>query len=152
MAYFIVGISVILVLCLFWGSSIINKSRAKKALQRAQQAGVSVDDQGNIDAATSFAGMMLSEEESGKPFTGKQARFMELMRVVSEGPKSPDEIRFLFANGIDPVVRPDGLVYVPCIENEHLYMDGELELIEADLDAALAKDGFLTVCENVKAS
>ena len=50
-----------------------------------------------------------------------------------------------------PVVRPDGLVYVPCIENEHLYMDGELELIEADLDAALAKDGFLTVCENAKA-
>ena len=94
---------------------------------------------GHIDAKSTVANMTDREEDTGELFSGKQARFMELMRVVAEGPKSPDEIRFLIAEGIDPIVRPDGLVYVPCIENEHLSVEGELELTEQDLDHYIAE-------------
>ena len=147
MAVYIIAFGLFLVLLAFQVRSILRRRKLKKALQTAKQAGVSIDDAGNIDAETSFAGMMLCEESSGKKFTGTQAHFMELVRIVSEGPKTADEIRFLFAEGIDPVVRPDGQVYVPCIENEHLYMDGEIELVEEDLDAILERQELLQVCE-----
>lgn len=118
----------------------LGRKKPMPALERARRAGVCMDDDGNIDAESSFAGMMLREETTGEQFTGKQARFMELMRVVSEGPKNVDEIRFLFEESIDAVVRPDGLVYVTCIENEHLYMEGEIELREEDLEAYVNKE------------
>jgi len=132
--------------------SAVRRRFERKALERAKVAGVSIDDEGNIDAESSFAGMMLNEEASGKPFTGKQAGFMELMRVVSEGPRNADEIRFLFEEGIGAVVRPDGVVYVPCIENEHLYMDGEIDLTEEDLDTYLARENFLAQPEGTPTS
>jgi len=75
----------------------------------------------------------------GAAYTVKQRRFLELMRICAEGPKTVEDIRFLFTEGIVPVVRPDGVVYVPCIENEHLYMEGELELAEEDLERYLAE-------------
>ena len=108
--------------------------RHGKAFASVRGAGVSMDEQQNIDAQMTLAGMQQHEETSGRCFTGKQARFMELMRIVSDGPNTPDEIRFLFDEGIEPVVRPDGMVYVPCIENEHLSVEGEIELLEEDLD------------------
>lgn len=107
--------------------------RQARQLAAVREAGVTMDADGNIDAELTYTTLSQREEKSGDQFTGKKARFMELMRVVSEGPKSPEEIRFLFEEGIDPVVRPDGLIYVPCIENEHLSVDGELELTEQDL-------------------
>ena len=113
--------------------------RTTRSLANARDAGVAIDESGNIDALTSFASMSQKEEMAGDRFTGNKARFMELMRVVSEGPKSPEEIRFLLDEGIEPVVRPDGLVYVPCIENEHLSVDGELGLKEEDLDTYIAE-------------
>ena len=67
---------------------------------------------------------------------------MELMRLVSEGPKTIAEIRFLFEEGMEPVIRPDGIVYIPAIENEHMYMEGELDLLEEDLDSYVAA-GFI---------
>ena len=109
-------------------------ARAARSLGNARESGLAIDAAGNIDAEQTFASMSQKEESAGKHFTGKKVRFMELMRVVSEGPKTPEEIRFLFAEGIEPTVRPDGLVYVPCIENEHLSVEGELELKEEDLD------------------
>lgn len=105
-----------------------------KTLINARKGGVEVDAEGNIDAERTFVSMCQREVDTGIEYTGKKARYMELMRVVSEGPKSPQEIRFLFEEGIEPIVRPDGLIYVPCIENEHLSVDGELELKEQDLD------------------
>ena len=108
--------------------------RYRKVLSRARDAGVSIDNSQVIDAEMTLAGMLQHEEDSGERFTAKRACFMKLMRVVAEGPKNPDEIRFLFAAGIDPVVRPDGVVYVPCIENEHLSVVGEIDLLEEDLD------------------
>jgi hypothetical protein len=114
--------------------------RHRKLLQRAHDAGVSIDNKQIIDAEMTLAGMLQHEEDSGERFTGRKACFMKLMRVVAEGPKNPDEIRFLFAAGIDPVVRPDGMVYVPCIENEHLSVAGEIELQEEDLDRYLAQE------------
>jgi hypothetical protein len=105
-----------------------------KSLESARQDGVELDSAGNIDAESTFVSMCQREVDTGIEYVGKKARFMELMRVVSEGPKSPEEIRFLFEEGIEPIVRPDGLIYVPCIENEHLSVEGELELTEQDLD------------------
>ena len=121
----------------------LHVSRANKALERAKQAGVCIDEDGMVDAEASFAGMMMSEEANGQKFAGKQARFMELMRIVAEGPRNVDEIRFLFEEDISAVVRPDGIVYVPCIENEHLYMEGEIELREEDLEVYSRKEEFL---------
>ena len=77
--------------------------------------------------------MLAREEIAGEELTGKQAEFKELLRMITEGPKSVEEIRFLIHEGYEPVVRPDGKVYVPCEENAHLYMDGELALDEEDL-------------------
>jgi hypothetical protein len=112
----------------------IQSMREARVLATARQSGVAMDADGNIDAELTFISMSQREENSGEQFAGKKARFLELMRVVSEGPKSPEEIRFLFDEGIEPIVRPDGLIYVPCIENEHLSVEGELELTEDDLD------------------
>ena len=121
--------------------------RYRKVLSLARDAGVSIDNKQNIDAEMTLAGMLQHEENSGERFTGKRACFMKLMRVVAEGPKNPDEIRFLFAAGIDPVVRPDGVVYVPCIENEHLSVAGEIDLLEEDLDRYI-EQGLL--CHSVE--
>jgi len=109
-------------------------NRYRKMLESAHNEGVSIDNNQIIDAEMTLAGMLQHEENCGERFTGRKACFMKLMRVVAEGPKDPDEIRFLFAAGIDPVVRPDGVVYVPCIENEHLSVEGEIDLLEEDLD------------------
>ena len=117
-----------------------------RSLENARDSGLAIDTEGNIDAAESFATMAEQEINCGEEFTGKKARFMHLMRVVSEGPKTPDEIRFLFAEGIEPLVRPDGLVYVPCIENEHLSVEGELELKEEDLDRYIEQGHLVEVC------
>ena len=108
--------------------------QAARALTNARESGVEMDTEGNIDAESTFASLSRKEALTGERFTGKKARFMMLMRIVAEGPKSPDEIRFLFEEGIEPVVRPDGLIYVPCIENEHLAVDGDLTFKEEDLD------------------
>jgi len=113
-----------------------------KALVNARDGGVEVDAAGHIDAERTFVSMCQHEVDTGVEYTGKKARFMKLMRVVYEGPKSPEEIRFLFEEGIDPIVRPDGLIYVPCIENEHLSVEGELELKEQDLEHYI-KQGHL---------
>ena len=107
--------------------------RDARVLATARESGVAMDEKGNIDAELTYISMSQREENAGEQLNGKKARFLRLMRVVSEGPKSPEEIRFLFEEGIDPVVRPDGLIYVPCIENEHLSVEGELELTEEDL-------------------
>jgi len=108
--------------------------QAARTLTNIRESGVEMDTEGNIDAVSTFASLSRKEALTGEQFTGKKARFMMLMRIVAEGPKSPDEIRFLFEEGIEPVVRPDGLIYVPCIENEHLAVEGELTFKEEDLD------------------
>lgn len=109
--------------------------RRRRSLNRALQSGLVIDDHGNIDTATTYATMARHESEQGSGFNRKQSRFMKLMQICAEGPTSIEEIRFLFDEGIEPVVRPDGVVYVPCIENEHLHMEGEIELLEEDLDS-----------------
>ena len=118
-------------------------SQQKRALAAATDSGVTMDRDRNINAEKTFATMSQYQEQSGEQFTRKQARFMELMRVVTAGPQTVEEVRFLFAEGINPVVRPDGLVYVPCIENDHLSIDGELELAEEDLDTYIER-GFVS--------
>ncbi|MCI0517743.1 MAG: DUF4381 domain-containing protein [Woeseiaceae bacterium] len=96
-------------------------------------AGMAVDEDGNINAGLSYAAMLARENISGVKLDGAAAQFMQLLRLISEGPESVDEIRFLIENGFEPVVRPDGLVYVPCAENEHLSMPGEIPLEPEDL-------------------
>jgi len=130
----VLSISVGLAFFAFYFRSHNQVTRTASSISEARESGLSVDAEGTIDAGKTFAGMSQKQEQAGEAFTGKKARFMELMRVVSEGPKTPEEIRFLIAEGIEPMVRPDGLVYVPCIENEHLSVEGELELKEEDLD------------------
>ena len=115
------------------------RRRNALALVRARQSGVVLDQDNNIDAETTFACMLQQEEKAGRRFTGKKARFMELMRVVAEGPTTIDDIEFLFEECIELIVRPDGVVYVPCIENQHLAIDGEVELKKEDLDRYVAQ-------------
>lgn len=112
-------------------------SRKRRALANATAAGASFGDDGHVDAAASYARMLAQEEISGVQLAGKQAEFMELTRLISEGPQTIGEIRFLLERGFEPVVRPDGHVYVPCPENRHLYMDGEIPVMEEDLDTVL---------------
>jgi len=111
--------------------------RRQRVLAVAKDRGLVVDNNGHVEACATLAAMSAHDRSGGVDYTGKQRRFLELMRICAEGPKSVEEIRFLFVEGINPVVRPDGLVYVPCIENEHLYMEGELELLEEDLERFL---------------
>ena len=107
--------------------------RRRRVMEQANAAGAEFDADGNINARASYSRLREEEKKSGQQFTGKQAQFMELTRLVAEGPKTPDEIRLLLNAGFEPMVRPDGLVYVPCVENEHLSMDGEIPLAEEDL-------------------
>ena len=129
---------VIVALLLFAGAAILllrrkHKNVRHKALKAAADAGLAVDDDGNINAGLSYAAMLARENISGVRLDGAAAEFMQLLRLISEGPGSVDEIRFLIENGFQPVVRPDGLVYVPCVENEHLSVPGEISLEPEDL-------------------
>ena len=113
-------------------------NRQRKKRQRlpagATAAGVALDERGNINATVSYANLVTRDAISGEKLSGKQADFKELLRMIIEGPASVEEIRYLIHKGFEPVVRPDGKVYVPCEENTHLYRDGELPLIEEDLE------------------
>ena len=152
MAVIYIALVVALALTAFFVHSTLHRRNSRKALECAKDAGVCMDADGNIDAESSFAGMISNEDSTGEKFTGKKARFMEMMRIVSDGPNNADEVRFLVEEGIGAVVRPDGLVYVPRIENEHLYMDGEIDLLEEDLETYLANEEFLTKLENCPAT
>lgn len=105
----------------------------RRALQSAAAAGMAVDEDGHINAGLSYAAMLARENILGVRLGGAAGDFMHLLRLISEGPGSVEEIRYLIDNGFKPVVRPDGLVYVPCIENEHLSMPGEITLEAEDL-------------------
>lgn len=117
------------------------RSTAKRArsLDSARAAGIALDDDGNINAGLTCAAMLAREEITGISYSGREREFLKLIQLISEGPQSSEDIRFLLENGYQPVVRPDGLVYVPCIENEHLSAPGEIELELEDLDAIGAK-------------
>lgn len=138
----IISVSVGVTLILASGLIQARMRRQQRVLASARQAGLAIDENGNIHASATYAAMACNEEESGDVRPGKKSQFMELMRICSEGPSSIDEIRFLFDEGIDPVVRPDGLVYVPCLENQHLYMEGEIELQEEDLDCFIKRQAI----------
>lgn len=143
-------LSVSIGLTLLLGSSWYQRRqrRRRRALAEACREGLEIDINGNIDARSTFASMSANQYGAGQGPSEKKSRFLELMRICSEGPKTLDEIRFLFEEGIEPVVRPDGVVYVPCIENEHMYMEGEVDLVEDDLDLfvkrQLVKPGEVT--------
>ena len=110
-------------------------ARRRQALDSARAAGLALDDDGNINAGLTCAAMLAREEITGIRFSGREGEFLKLIQLISEGPQSSEEIRFLLENGFQPVVRPDGVVYVPCVENEHLSMPGEIALELDDLDA-----------------
>jgi hypothetical protein len=107
--------------------------RRENTLANAKAAGIEFDAAGNVLASATYASLSENEDLSGKRLSGKQAEFMELTRLIASGPEKPDEIRFLLHKGFEPIVRPDGLVYVPCVENEHMFMEGEIPLVEEDL-------------------
>lgn len=109
-------------------------SKKRKALANATAAGTSFDEDGFVNVGASYTTMQAQEEISGQKLTEKQAEFLELTRLIVECPQTIEEIRFLLDRGFEPVVRPDGLVYVPCPENEHLHMVGEIPLEEEDLE------------------
>lgn len=109
------------------------KIRYRGILERAKAAGMAIDEDGNINAGLTYAAMQAREGISGIRFNGAAGDFLQLVRLISEGPGSVDEIRFLIAQGFQPVVRPDGVVYVPCDENEHLSVPGEITLMPEDL-------------------
>lgn len=125
--------SVLLALLAYQVRGQARSRKHRKMIANAKSAGAAIDDSGVINANASYATMLAMQEISGELLSGKQAEFMELTRLISAGPESTDEIRFLLHKGFEPVVRPDGLVYVPCVENEHLFMDGEIPLVEDDL-------------------
>lgn len=133
-----IGLTV-LALCAYFQ---LRARRRQRVMEAAISAGLAIDKDGNINAGATYGAMVQHELESGVPLDGKKSHFMELMRICAQGPTTIDDIRFLFAEGIEPVVRPDGLVYVPCIENEHLYMEGEVELQEEDLDRFIEGQGL----------
>lgn len=105
----------------------------RRAMAAAVAASVAIDDDGLINAGLIHAAMLAREEFSGVRLSGQQADFLETIRMVVDGPASLDEIRFLLNRGIQTVVRADGRVYVPCPENEHLYMPGEIPLELEDI-------------------
>lgn len=110
-----------------------DRAKREKALNCALESGIALDDDGNIHAGLTYASMRAREEISGVRLSGREAEFLKLIQLISEGPQSADEIRFLLDRGYEPVVRPDGLVYVPCAENEHLSIPGEIPLEVGDL-------------------
>jgi hypothetical protein len=95
---------------------------------------MAIDEDGNINAGLTYAAMLARENISGVKFNGAAGEFLQLLRLISQGPTSIDEIRFLIEKGYEPVVRPDGVVYVPCVENEHLSVPGEITLEMVDLE------------------
>ena len=111
------------------------RAKLESSRESALDAGLALDGDGNIHAGLTYASMRAREEITGIRFSGREAEFLKLIQLISQGPQSADEIRFLLDNGFEPVVRPDGLVYVPCVENEHLSVPGEIPVEHADLDA-----------------
>jgi hypothetical protein len=107
--------------------------RRRNRLASAETAGIEFDGSGNVHASATYATLSDIEQYSGERFSGKQAEFMEITRLIANGPATANEIRFLMQKGFEPVVRPDGLVYVPSAENDQLFMDGEIPLVEEDL-------------------
>ena len=130
----IVAASLVLAVFVFQLLHLRNRRRQQRLPAGAAAAGITLDERGNINPSVTFANLLAREAITGEKLTGKQAEFRDLLRMVMEGPASIDEIRYLIREGYEPMVRPDGKVYVPCEENEHLYMDGELPLAEADLE------------------
>lgn len=129
----IVAVLVIAGLAILWRQRTRSNSPTR-TLERAVAAGMAINDDGNINAGLSYAAMLARENISGVKFKGAAAELLQLLRLISQGPASVDEIRLLIAKGYQPVVRPDGLVYVPCIENEHLSVPGEIALELEDLE------------------
>jgi hypothetical protein len=130
-----VAILVIVGLVILWRQRTRKDSRPR-TLEAAAAAGMAIDENGNINAGLTYAAMLARENISGVKFTGAAAEFLQLLRLISQGPNSVDEIRFLIEKGYEPVVRPDGLVYVPCDENEHLSVPGEIPLELEDLEVS----------------
>jgi hypothetical protein len=112
-----------------------DRAEREKSLHSALDTGLALDDDGNVHAGLTYASMRAREEITGIRFSGREAEFLKLIQLISEGPQSADEIRFLLERGYEAVVRPDGHVYVPCVENEHLSTPGEICLELEDLQA-----------------
>jgi hypothetical protein len=132
---FLLTISVLLLFVVahfFWRAHRQRVAR-RRAMAAAVAAGLAIDDDGLINAGLTHAAMLAHEGISGLRFSGQQAELLETIRMVIEGPTSLDEIRVLLDRGIQPIVRPDGRVYVPSPENEHLSMPGEVPLELEDL-------------------
>jgi hypothetical protein len=120
-------------LAIFWRQR-TRRNNPAKSLQGAVAAGMAIDEDGNIHAGLTYAAMLARQDISGVRFDGAAAEFFQLVRLISQGPSSLDEIRILIEKGFQPIVRPDGLVYVPCVENEHLSVPGEIALELEDLE------------------
>ena len=129
----IVAIVVIAGLAILWRQR-ARRNSPSKSLDRAVAAGMAIDEDGNINAGLTYAAMLARQEISGVQFGGAAAEFFQLVRLISQGPSSLDEIRFLIEKGYQPIVRPDGLIYVPCVENEYLSVPGEIALELEDLE------------------
>lgn len=129
----IVAILVIVGLAILWRQR-TRRNSPSKSLERAAAAGMAIDEDGNINAGLTYAAMLARQEISGVQFGGAAAEFFQLVRLISQGPSSLDEIRFLIEKGYQPIVRPDGRVYVPCVENEYLSVPGEIALELEDLE------------------
>ncbi len=125
--------SMLLALVAYQLSGQFRVRRRQNTLTNAKGAGIRFDATGNVLASATYACLSEQEDRTGKRLSGKQAEFMELTRLIGSGPETPDEIRFLLRKGFEPIVRPDGLVYVPCGENDHMFMEGEIPLVEEDL-------------------
>ena len=129
----IVAILVIAGLAILWRQRARRNSPSKSPGQSVA-AGMAIDEDGNINAGLTYAAMLARQDISGVQFGGAAAEFFQLVRLISQGPSSLDEIRFLIGKGYQPIVRPDGRVYVPCVENEYLSVPGEIALELEDLE------------------
>jgi hypothetical protein len=129
----IVGIFLIAGLAILWQQRTRKNSRSG-TLERAVTAGLAIDEGGTVNAGLSYAAMLARQDISGVRFDGAAAEFFQLVRLISQGPSSLDEIRVLIEKSYQPMVRPDGLIYVPCVENEHLSVPGEIALELEDLE------------------
>ena len=128
-----IATSLLLALIAYQLSGSFRIRRHRNRVASAEAAGIELDASGNVHACNTYATLSEIEKYSGERFSGKQADFMELTRLIANGPATPNEIRFLLQKEFEPVVRPDGLVYVPSTENDHLFMEGEIPLDEEDL-------------------
>ncbi len=132
-------VTTIVALLLIAGLALLLRQRTRKnsrykTLEAAAAAGMAFDNEGTINAGLTYAAMLARENISGVKFDGAAGEFMRLIQLISEGPTCVNEIRFLIEKGFEPVVRPDGIVYVPCEENEHLSVPGEIPLELEDLE------------------